>query len=68
MAMTPSRRELVHGGFGYGSAWIGEEQVIAVPDWQEARYGDYEVRRLKPRRRRLQQRLLERCWRPHLSR
>jgi hygromycin-B 4-O-kinase len=37
---TPSRRELVHGGFGYGNVLVEDGQITAVLDWQDARYGD----------------------------
>jgi hygromycin-B 4-O-kinase len=37
---TPSRRQLVHGGFGYGNVLVKDGQIIAVLDWQDARYGD----------------------------
>jgi len=39
--MTPSRRELVHGGFGYGNVLVNDDRVTAVLDWQDARYGDH---------------------------
>jgi hygromycin-B 4-O-kinase len=38
--LTPSRRELVHGGFGYGNVLVNDGQIAAVLDWQDARYGD----------------------------
>jgi len=41
IALTPSRRELVHGGFGYGNVLVNEGQVTVVLDWQDARYGDH---------------------------
>jgi hygromycin-B 4-O-kinase len=37
---TPSRRELVHGGFGYGNLLVKDGRITAVLDWQDARYGD----------------------------
>jgi hygromycin-B 4-O-kinase len=39
--LTPSRRELVHGGFGYGNVFVNDDQVTAVLDWPDARYGDH---------------------------
>jgi hygromycin-B 4-O-kinase len=39
--LTPSRRELVHGGFGYGNVLVNDGQIAAVLDWQDARYGDH---------------------------
>jgi hygromycin-B 4-O-kinase len=39
--LTPSRRELVHGGFGYGNVLLNDGRVTAVLDWQDARYGDH---------------------------
>jgi hygromycin-B 4-O-kinase len=39
--LTPSRRELVHGGFGYGNVLVNDGQVTVVLDWQDARYGDH---------------------------
>jgi len=39
--LTPSRRELVHGGFGYGNVLVNDDQITAVLDWQDARYGDH---------------------------
>jgi hygromycin-B 4-O-kinase len=39
--LTPSRRELVHGGFGYGNVLVKDGQVSVVLDWQDARYGDH---------------------------
>lgn len=38
--LAPSRRELVHGGFGYGNVLVYDDQITAVLDWQDARYGD----------------------------
>ncbi len=37
---TPSRRELVHGGFGLWNVLVKDGQIAAVLDWQDARYGD----------------------------
>ena len=37
---APSRRELVHGGFGYGNLLVEQGRVAVVLDWQDARYGD----------------------------
>jgi hygromycin-B 4-O-kinase len=39
--LTPSGRELVHGGFGYGNVLVHDGQVTGVLDWQDARYGDH---------------------------
>lgn len=36
----PSIRKLVHGGYGYGNVLIKNKRVLAVIDWQDARYGD----------------------------
>jgi hygromycin-B 4-O-kinase len=38
---TPLRRELVHGGFGYGNVLVNDGQITTVLDWQDARYGDH---------------------------
>jgi hygromycin-B 4-O-kinase len=38
--LTPARRQLVHGGFGYGNVLVNDDQIAAVLDWQDARYGD----------------------------
>ena len=39
--LTPSRRELVHGGFGYGNMLVNDGRISVVLDWQDARYGDH---------------------------
>jgi hygromycin-B 4-O-kinase len=39
--LTPTRRELVHGGFGYGNVLVNDGQITVVLDWQDARYGDH---------------------------
>ena len=39
--LTPSSRELVHGGFGYGNVVVNDRQISGVLDWQDARYGDH---------------------------
>ena len=39
--LTPSRRELVHGGLCGGNVLVNGGQVTAVLDWQDARYGDH---------------------------
>jgi hygromycin-B 4-O-kinase len=39
--LTPSRRELVHGGFGYGNVLVLDDRITGVLDWQDARYGDH---------------------------
>jgi hygromycin-B 4-O-kinase len=39
--LTPSRRELVHGGFGWGNMLVNDGRIVCVLDWQDARYGDH---------------------------
>ena len=38
---VPSRRELVHGGFGWGNILVNDGRIVCVLDWQDARYGDH---------------------------
>lgn len=41
LCYCPSDRYLVHGGYGFGNVLVAGDQVTAVLDWNDAKYGDF---------------------------